>query len=672
MLRLALTADLRDWERLVVDDGDKTREQLLEEVVALRSQLKEMENTRILFQTILDNAPVLISAKDVKGTVILTNRQFRVLDGPSPEEFVGKNVYDLFPREVADQLWQNDLAAQATDEPIEAEETVAHKDGTTHTYYTLKFPLRDQAETLLGTCAVSTDITQVKELQQRLAVEKELARIKEYLDTILFNLPVGVAIYEGDDCQLFRINQVLAEQYGISVDDALGKPLAEVLPQASDHMLADLARVRATGEPILRRESVATHHQPPGQELQLVDWLIPIANDSGGSDAIVAVVLDVSDLHEAQTTLRRAQKMDALGTLAGGVAHDFNNILSVIVGNAELLLHHMPADDLGADYAKDISDAADRGADLVRQILTFSRMDAVALQALDPVSVVEEALRMLRSTSPATVEIVKEFPESCPEVIGDPTQLHQIVLNLFTNAHHAFHHRDGHGTITVKISPDSDFVSISVTDNGTGIAADDLERIFDPFFTTKEVGKGTGLGLSVVHGIIEKYGGTVDVVSELGAGTTVTVRLPVSVDPGVDAPAPEPSELQRGNGHILVVEDEPDLIALYKRVMERQGYTVTTCESGDEGYVEFLDNPDLYCLVFTDQEMPNMTGKQLSQRLLAIRPDLPIVLTTGFSATVTEEEALAMGIRKFLHKPLHVNDICSALDDCLNPKSNTE
>ena len=364
-----------------------------------------------------------------------------------------------------------------------------------------------------------------------------------------------------------------------------------------------------------------------------------------------------------QAQLNQAQKMEAIGVLAGGIAHDFNNILGAIIGYTEMAREdaggRMP---LAGDLDKVLL-AAHRAKDLVRQILGFSRQSAVARIPMKILPPVKETLKMLRASIPTTIAIRQRLQPVGQSILADPTQVHQILMNLCSNAAHAM--EPGGGTMTIAVQEvlidkpltfDSgrllpgEYVELAVSDTGTGIGPDVRSRIFDPYFTTKEVGKGTGMGLSIIHGIIKSYGGAVALDSVVGEGTTFRVYFPVvrEEEKMEDFAAAPP----QGRERILFVDDEEVLTKMGKFMLERLGYTVTVCNSSSEALAAFTEDPGRYDLVITDQTMPGMTGTELACRLLQQRPGLPIILCTGYSHLVDEESAKQFGIKGFAWKPL--------------------
>ncbi len=404
----------------------------------------------------------------------------------------------------------------------------------------------------------------------------------------------------------------------------------------------------------------------------------------------VAFVEDISERERArreaqrlQEALSQAQKMEAIGTLAGGIAHDFNNILAAIIGYTELALPQTASQDRLHRYLEQIQTAGLRARDLVQQILTFSRRDERKLRPLQPAPLVKEALRLLRSSLPTTIEIRQAIAADTLPVLADPTQIHQIVMNLCTNAAHAMEADGGRLDVRleqvrlsaedVRLEPGlrpGDYLRFTVADTGPGIAPEILARIFDPYFTTKPKGKGTGLGLAVVHGIVQSYGGSISVDSQAGSGATFTVYLPAAEKQINDEPKKNGS-LPGGSEHVLLVDDEPVLIDVGRQMLEAMGYRVTTCEGSMAALELVRAAPRAFDLVITDMTMPQMTGDRLAAQLLKIRPDLPIVINTGYSNKISAEKAAAIGVKAFVHKPLVMAELATAVRKVLdeNPEA---
>ncbi len=379
-----------------------------------------------------------------------------------------------------------------------------------------------------------------------------------------------------------------------------------------------------------------------------------------------------------QSQLRQAQKLESIGVLAGGIAHDFNNILFPMIGFLEMMLDDIPGDSPLYDRLNKVLAGAKRASDLVRQILTFSRESANDPRPLKIQSIIKEVSNLIQSTLPATIEIRQYADSNCAPVMADPTHIHQVIMNLVTNAYHAMQEKGGMLEISLK-ETDLEFddlkdlgmkpgpyVCLSVSDTGMGMDRAVSEKIFDPYFTTKEKGKGTGLGLAVVHGIVRTCGGDIRVYSEPGKGSVFHVYLP-SIKTGTGWLAPETTApISTGDEHILLVDNENEIVEMGQQLLERLGYQVTSRTSSIEAMEAFRANPDRFDLVITDLTMPNMTGFQLSQKLLEIRPGIPIVLCTGFSEQITEETAKAMGIREYVMKPLVKSELAKIIRKVLD------
>ncbi|MEQ8191170.1 MAG: response regulator [Candidatus Eremiobacterota bacterium] len=386
---------------------------------------------------------------------------------------------------------------------------------------------------------------------------------------------------------------------------------------------------------------------------------------------------EVAEHRKLEGQLIQSQKMEAIGTLAGGIAHDFNNILGSIIGYTELALFEISEEHIIYQYLSQVLKAGDRAKELVAQILTFSRRTDQKRKLLNIIPVIKEAVKLLRASLPATIEIRQDIKGKQAVIMADPTQIHQIILNLCTNGAHAMKERGGILDISladVDIFPEDlpfytdiktgPYVKLTVSDTGHGIKREVLERIFEPYFTTKETGEGTGLGLSVVHGIVTGYGGNIKVYSEPGKGTEFQVLLP-KIKTDEDITHEKLETIPGGTGTILVVDDEEAIVNIMKSMLKRLGYEVITEIDSIKALESFRNAPHHFDLVITDLTMPHMTGRELAKEIMCIRADIPVILTTGFSDTINPDEEIRSGIKELLLKPVTIRNLAETVKKLL-------
>ncbi len=446
----------------------------------------------------------------------------------------------------------------------------------------------------------------------------------------------------------------------------------------------DLAKTEQTlQEAILQGTAYNTEWRvnlPEGSERWLMSRGQPLKDTHNRVVRYLGIVMDITERKRAekekkamQAQLIQAQKMEAIGTLAGGIAHDFNNILGAVLGYAEMARDASPAGSAIAHDLDKVLQAGERAANLVKQILTFSREASIERTPLEPLRLVKEALKLLRPALPSTISIKQQLDTATCPILADPTQVHQIVMNLCTNAFHAMEQTGGVLEITLKnreISPSDllkhpgmqpgNFVLLSIGDTGPGIPPAIRDKIFEPYFTTKEAGKGTGMGLSIVHGIVAAMGGFITYEGGPGEGSLFQVFLP-AIEKEVAAITTPVETIAAGHERILFIDDEEMLAEMGKIMLERLGYKVTVRSSSMEALATFQNQPDQFDAVITDQTMPGLTGVELARKMLRIRPNIPIILCTGYSNLVNEEQAKVIGIKGFIMKPMTKKDIAQLL-----------
>lgn len=392
--------------------------------------------------------------------------------------------------------------------------------------------------------------------------------------------------------------------------------------------------------------------------------------------AYVQLSREIKEKKEIEKKLLHAHKMEAIGTLAGGIAHDFNNILSSVIGFTELSLDELDKDSLIADNLQEVYAAAIRAKELVKQILIFARQSEEETKPIRIDSIVKEVLKLLRSTIPTTIEIKSKI-ESRSSVMGDPINVHQILMNLCTNAFQAM---EKGGTLSVDLEDVNidktglsydkklaagGYIKLTVSDTGAGIPDDIIESIFEPYFTTKPVGEGTGMGLAMVHGIVKKYHGEIFVKSAIGKGTVFAIFLPVT-DKEDEIPLYRSESLPTGTEHILFIDDEFAIVSMGEQILRKLRYKVTTRTSSVEAIELFEERKDDFDLVVTDMTMPNMTGDELAMEIKKIRPDIPVILCTGYSRKISLKDAKNIGVDEFVYKPIVKADLAKTIRKVLD------
>jgi PAS domain S-box-containing protein len=569
------------------------------------------------------------------------------------------------------------------------------------------------------------NISLKEEIRERERAEEALRESEERAHSRLLEIeayyasaPIGLCIFD-TDLRYLRINNRLAEINGIPAGDHIGRTVRQTMPALAEQAEQITRRIIESGESVRNIEFVGeTAAQPGFPRFWLEDWH-PIKDASGRVTAISVAVQEITErkqaereLHKSRNELElrvkerteelrqaydrlkeeteerrkmeseliRAQKLEALGTLAGGIAHDFNNILAGIIGFTEMVLEDMDFSLPEHRRLELVLKGAHRGRDLVQQILAFSRRTEIDRKPLALSHTVQEALKLLRPTLPSTIEITSKCLTTDDQILADPGQIHQVLMNFCTNAAHAMLAKGGlleitisdtmvaEGAMPVPEMAAGEYVVLEVSDTGCGMTPEIIDRIFDPFFTTKKQGEGTGLGLSVVHGIVENHGGYLAVESAPGKGSSFYVYLPKSRDDMLSK-NDDDLPIAEGKERILLVDDEDILVELNKQRLGRLGYDVVATTSSAEALDAFRREPDMFDLVITDLTMPGMTGIDLAADLLKIRPTVPIILCTGHSETISPEQARDAGIKAYLLKPSNKSEMAKAIRQVLDTRT---
>ena len=543
-------------------------------------------------------------------------------------------------------------------------------------------PVFDDAGNVVLLISEGRDISERKQVEQDLRASE--FRFRAFYDSN----PEGVILMDFEG-KIMGVNKAFASMSGFTVQEIVNRHFKEFIPaDYHDVVLSAIWTFRAGIQPDDLSEMI--YLRKDGGELPIAIKGWRITDEDSNPVSLGVFVRDLTiEKHLAEEKaaiekqLQQTQKMEAIGTLAGGIAHDFNNILGGIIGYTELAMMEegTPLDKKKQGYLSRVLSAGKRAKDLIQQILRFSRHESSAMSPISIKPIIKESIKLLRSTFPATIEIQQNIQDHLDKIVGDPTQVHQVMMNLCTNAYHAMRERGGILTISLENmalqaprefmnlkAPPGDYIRLGISDTGQGIAPQILERIFEPYFTTKKVNEGTGLGLSVIMGIIKSHKGLISVESELEKGTRFDVYFPV-----VQAISPETADRIRfiptGNQErILVVDDEAFFLDVVKENLEALEYQVIANCSSLKTLEILKDNPTGFDLVITDQTMPEMTGLQLVAEIRNFNSDIPIILCTGYSEMVSEQSAKYYGITKFLLKPIIFNDLAMAVQEALQRK----
>jgi PAS domain S-box-containing protein len=647
-------------------------------VVKLYHSQASLQENEEKYRTILDNIEDGYFEVDLKGDFTFFNNSVCRILGYSPLEMVGMNNRQYMDEKNAKKVFETFNRVYRTGKPAKGFDwEVIRADGSKGHVDASVTLITDEAGNRIGFRGIVRDITERKQ------AEKDLRESEEKYRQLVNYAPAG--IYEVDFVKgkLASANDVMSEYTGYSKDELLNMSAPDFLTRESQKQMADRIARLIKGKKIYGSAEYKARAKD-GREFWMLVNARYFYDKYGKLKSAMVVAHDITDRKRAleeksrlEDRLQQAQKMEAIGTLAGGIAHDFNNILSVIIGYTELILMSGNVDAEVKQNLKEIFNASKHARDMVKQILAFSRQSKQERKPIQVAHIVKEAIKMLRASLPTTILIQQQIEKDTGIIEADPTQIHQVLMNLCTNAAHAMNGKDGVMQISLsnveldhaalEMAPDlkpGSYLKLSVSDTGHGIAPDAYEKIFDPYFTTKKKEEGTGLGLAVVQGIVKSHNGAVTVESEVGKGTTFHVYLPVimrklTAEEEISTPLP------MGHECILFVDDEQPLVEIGKQMLQRLGYTVATRTSSVEALELFKANPDRFDLIITDIVMPNMTGEKLAEKMMDIRSDIPVILCTGYSEKITRKHASDMGIQSFLMKPLVMRDLATTVRQAL-------
>ena len=639
------------------------------ELVTANEELKRSER---IFHTLAQVSPVGIFRTDAQGDFVYVNDRWCEISGMPMEKALGKNWADAIHSEERERVIRNWYGSVRGNRPFNLEYQFHRHDGSSTWVLGQATAEFGDAGEIGGYVGTITDITERKRAEEE----------RMHLATAIEQTAEGL-IVTNRDWVIQYVNPAVERMTGYGKSEIIGKH-SRIL-KSDKHDRAFYKNIRDT---LASGEVWAGHLVNRRKDGTFYDTEVtssPVLDSACNIISYVSIQRDITREVRLERELRQAHKMEAIGTLAGGIAHDFNNILMAIIGYTEMALYKTPEGTTPVRRdLEQVLKAGYRARDLVNQILTFSHQSDQERKVIDIVPPVKEALKLLRSSLPSTIEIRQDIaiPPEKGVILADPTQIHQVLMNLCTNAAHAM--RDKGGILSVSLSSvetDADaylvsrypdlkpgpYVRLTVGDSGHGVDPSILERIFDPYFTTKGPGEGTGMGLAVVQGIVNRHGGMITVNSEIGKGTTFHALFP-RIEQKIVPEDMLAEALPTGSERILFIDDEKPLVDLGKGMLESLGYSVTIKTNSLEAMEAFRAEPDAFDLIITDVTMPAMTDIELAKELMAIRPDIPIILCTGFSELINEKQAKEMGIQEFVMKPFVIRKHAKTIRKVLERK----
>jgi len=623
---------------------------------------RELERT-----TILDNLPDILVLQDLHNRVLWANKAACDSIGQPRDALIGRFCYEIWEK-------RDDACPDC---PVSESISIGQPQGC------VKTTLDGQTWRVRG-CPITNDegqITHVLEISEnitdRLKLEEERRNHQIELEQIFNAIPDAI-VYADGERRIMRTNAAFTRLFGYSIDDVRSRKTRMLYLDEKEFEVQGALRFNTDSRD---RTDVyrVNYRKKNGESFPSESVGTPVRDVNDKVIGMIGIVRDISERmksnkerDELVDQLRQTQKMEAIGTLAGGIAHDFNNILATVIGYSEISLDDVDEGSELEENIRTIYAAGKRAKDLVKQILTFARQTDEERQPIRIRDVIEETLRFLRPTIPTSIEFVMNL-ESSSSVMANAVQLQQIILNICANASDAMEERGGSLEIAlddVELGPadrggdpelePGRYTRIRISDNGMGIPEEHLGSIFNPYFTTKRPDRGSGLGLSVVHGIVASYGGAITVQSRNGLGTTFSVYLPLTKN--IYEIAKESSQtFPSGHERILFVDDEPAIVDLTKLSLEKLGYDVTVRTSSLEALELFKHKPDYFDLVITDMTMPHLTGDKLAAQLIAIRDDIPILLCTGYSGTISKKKAREIGVKDLIMKPIVKRELATVV-----------
>ena len=659
------------------DDGKQIRAAVSD--ITDQERAEALQESETFLETLIDTIPTPVFYKDRDGKYLGFNKAFETFFGETKEKLMGKSVFDINPPELAEIYYAQDEELFNSGGVQHYESQVKNVQGKLRDVIFNKAVFTDSKGVVTGLIGAIIDIT------ERNLTDDKLRESENRFRDIAHSMADW--IWEVDkDGKYTYVSHTAKNALGYSPKELIGKTPFELMPEGERNKIKEIfLEIFSRSRPIVDLEN--WNLAKDGTEICFLTNGVPIIDADGELQGYRGVDKDITNQKKLEAEritieaqLQQSQKMEAVGTLAGGIAHDFNNILAIILGNAELASADVPDSNPASASLKEIHRASIRAKDMVQQLLAFSRKTDEVSIPINMALIIKESLKMLKHAIPTSVEFKQHISDDSCNVMGDASQINQIVMNLVTNAADAMSEEGELVEVTLEniilqeekicfdwvLSP-GPYVRLRMRDTGEGIEPKIMDRIFEPYYTTKEIGKGTGMGLSVIHGIVKRHNGGIRVESELGKGTFFEIYFPALEKAAEEEKEPE-GEIKGGSERILFVDDEESMVNLNHQRLERLGYNVKSTTKPVEALEWFRADPDQFDVIITDMTMPRMTGDRLAAEILKIRPHMPVIICTGYSERMSAKKAAALGVRKYIEKPIGLRNLASLLREVLEGK----
>ncbi len=622
-----------------------------------------------LLHCLIDSIPDPIYFKDNRGLYLGCNKAYAEFVGKDADEIINRAGNDVLPADQSQFSHMEDLRVLANGNSVETEGWVTGADGSEVYHNTVKIPYLDSDAGSTGMIGISRDLT------KRIQIEQEMKR----LAVVVEQSTESITITDVNGAILY-VNATFEAITGYAQDEVIGK--APDFFRSEKHDDEFYQKLKTTISAGSKWEGQITSYRKDGSLFDVEAIIYPIRDVFGKVVNYVLMGRDITQEMAIEKQMRQTQKMNAIGELAGGVSHDFNNILTAILGYVALCMNSVEEDGKVYGYLKEIVKAGDRASKLVRQILTFSRQEELDFHSVSLQSVITDSLSLVQTTMKPSIKLEVDVDDLCGPILGDTTQIQQVIVNLCTNAVHALGEDEGllnvslklvellgkkHDEQVVDLAPGL-YACITISDTGCGMLPETMERIFEPYYTTKKKGEGTGFGLSIVHGIVRKHRGYITVESEQGKGSSFILYLPLLIASEEEKKQAINFSTPEGFGHILFVDDDDAVLAMGREILESFGYSVSTATNGQSALDLFRQNPEGFDALISDYSMPKMNGYELISECLRLHSGLPTILCSGYMEKITGEDLNKLGHVAFIPKPLDWRELSRIIQQEINKK----